>query len=269
MNWTSKSVAIVGGFSDIGQGIARNLIYNGVQNIALLDKFCQPFRVQSKRKVNVIHEFLDVTDKSNITESIKEVRDKFKNIDIFINCTDSEDSNPEKCININYTGVVNTTLTAIECMGKKSGGRGGVIANVASVVGLTPSNNMALYSGTKHAVIGFTRSLASEDFHTKINGINFIMLCPGITEKTENMEERIKIGSTSFPYVCKTKNIFKTNNCQSAEACGKACVNALSLNKNGSIWILDLEKLIEVEPVMYWKPTPIPRECNACHGAEK
>ena len=43
-------------------------------------------------------------------------------------------------------------------MGKDEGGKGGVVVNIASVVGLAPFAASPVYVATKHAVIGLTRS---------------------------------------------------------------------------------------------------------------
>lgn len=52
-----------------------------------------------------------------------------------------------------------TNYAAIECMSKEKGGRGGIIVNTASVLGLDKIFSMPAYVATKHAVIGFTRCL--------------------------------------------------------------------------------------------------------------
>jgi 15-hydroxyprostaglandin dehydrogenase (NAD) len=43
-------------------------------------------------------------------------------------------------------------------MGKDEGGKGGVMVNIASIVGLAPFAGSPVYTATKHAVIGLTRS---------------------------------------------------------------------------------------------------------------
>lgn len=44
-------------------------------------------------------------------------------------------------------------------MSKANGGNGGIIVNVASVLGLTIIPGTPIYNATKHAAIAFTRSL--------------------------------------------------------------------------------------------------------------
>jgi 15-hydroxyprostaglandin dehydrogenase (NAD) len=43
-------------------------------------------------------------------------------------------------------------------MGKDKGGKGGVVVNISSIAGLGPFASCPVYTATKHAVIGLTRS---------------------------------------------------------------------------------------------------------------
>jgi 15-hydroxyprostaglandin dehydrogenase (NAD) len=43
-------------------------------------------------------------------------------------------------------------------MGKDEGGKGGVVVNISSIVGLAPFPGAPIYAATKHAVIGLNRS---------------------------------------------------------------------------------------------------------------
>ena len=49
-------------------------------------------------------------------------------------------------------------------MGKDTGGKGGVIVNVSSVAGLQAIPDYPIYSATKHAIIGFSRSFAVSQY---------------------------------------------------------------------------------------------------------
>ena len=58
-------------------------------------------------------------------------------------------------------------------------GVGGAIVNVASINGLSGTPTASIYSATKHAVIGLTRSAARE---TIAQGIRINAVCPGATD---------------------------------------------------------------------------------------
>lgn len=65
---------------------------------------------------------------------------------------------------LSKVGLIHATQTAVELMSIENGGRGGIVANVASVCGLDYIFGVPIYNATKHAVVGFTRSLAVSIF---------------------------------------------------------------------------------------------------------
>ena len=65
-------------------------------------------------------------------------------------------------------------IVAMQCRGG-----GGAIVNVASINGLSGTPTASIYSATKHAVIGLSRSAARE---TIAHGIRINAVCPGLTE---------------------------------------------------------------------------------------
>jgi len=54
--------------------------------------------------------------------------------------------------------VVRGTLLGLQYMGKDEGGKGGVVVNIASILGLAPFSGSPIYTASKHAVIGLSRS---------------------------------------------------------------------------------------------------------------
>lgn len=58
------------------------------------------------------------------------------------------------------TGVIHSTLIALDYMDKSKGGQGGLIVNISSVAGLEPSGMFAVYSAAKCGLTAFTRALA-------------------------------------------------------------------------------------------------------------
>lgn len=54
--------------------------------------------------------------------------------------------------------MIRGTLLALRFMGKDRGGRGGVVVNMGSNVSLRPYVSIPIYTATKHAIVGFTRS---------------------------------------------------------------------------------------------------------------
>lgn len=57
-------------------------------------------------------------------------------------------------------GVIHSTQAAIELMSLENGHKGGIIANISSIAGYEIFLGTPTYTATKHAIIGYTRTLA-------------------------------------------------------------------------------------------------------------
>lgn len=66
-------------------------------------------------------------------------------------------------------------------MGKDKGGRGGIVVNIASILGLQPLAGCPVYVGTKHFVVGFDRSMGTPLYYNR-TGIKVLTMCPGVTD---------------------------------------------------------------------------------------
>lgn len=66
-------------------------------------------------------------------------------------------------------------------MGKNNGGKGGIIVNIASILGLQHLEGCPIYVGTKHFVVGLDRSFGTDYFYN-LTGIKFLTMCPGVTD---------------------------------------------------------------------------------------
>lgn len=78
-------------------------------------------------------------------------------------------------------GVIYGTQVALDHMAIEKGGRGGMIVNVASICGFDYFFNIPAYVASKHAVVGYTRCLADENF-APVYGVKFVTICPGVTD---------------------------------------------------------------------------------------
>ena len=85
----------------------------------------------------------------------------------------------DELIATNLKGVINTTQSALTWMLER---RRGVIINVASVVGFRSSPYSAVYSATKHAVVGYSHALRGELSGT---GVKVCVVYPYVTGGTE------------------------------------------------------------------------------------
>lgn len=66
-------------------------------------------------------------------------------------------------------------------MSTKNCGYGGVIVNKSSIFGLQPFYPTPIYTGTKHFIIGFTRSMGNDYFFNQ-SKVKLMAFCPGITK---------------------------------------------------------------------------------------
>jgi short-subunit dehydrogenase len=126
---------------------------------------------------------LDITD----PESIKEIAEKYAPIDILINNAgilitgsflDLTDEESRRIFETNYFGpVALTRLVASQMIERKQG----TIINIASLAGLVGHMFNAAYSSSKHAMVGFSRSIQAE---LKPFNIDVVCVEPGY-HKTE------------------------------------------------------------------------------------
>jgi NAD(P)-dependent dehydrogenase (short-subunit alcohol dehydrogenase family) len=78
-------------------------------------------------------------------------------------------------LDVNVGGVMNGTLAAIDEM---RGAGGGHVVNIASLAGLVAVPGETVYSGTKHAVMGFSLSTQADLRRAKLDDIRISCVCP-------------------------------------------------------------------------------------------
>ncbi|XP_043260461.1 15-hydroxyprostaglandin dehydrogenase [NAD(+)]-like [Colletes gigas] len=118
-------------------------------------------------------------------------------------------------------------------MGKHKGGKGGVIANVASIAGLLVLHKSPVYCSTKHAVVGFSRCLQDNYGQT---GVRALVLCPGFTDTSilKNISQK------GLDFIDNDANkTFYDYTLQSADHVGKAMVGLIQKGGNAGIWVVE------------------------------
>lgn len=129
----------------------------------------------------------DITDFSQCQKTVAAASKKFGTIDVLVNnagvvsfadLADSKIEDVDNQINVNFKGLVYMTRAVLPIMKEK---QHGVIVNVASGAGKTGFAGIAVYCGTKAAVLRFTEALAKE---LAADNIHVYAVSPGAT-KTE------------------------------------------------------------------------------------
>jgi len=128
----------------------------------------------------------DVTSEDEVAGYVRAAVDRFGTIDVFYNNAGIEgDVAPitkyslemfRKVIDVNVVGVFLGMKHVLPVMLKQDKGS---IINTASIAGLIGSPHIAVYSASKHAVIGLTRSAAWECTAT---GVRVNCVCPGMID---------------------------------------------------------------------------------------
>ncbi|OGU34498.1 MAG: hypothetical protein A2068_02355 [Ignavibacteria bacterium GWB2_35_6b] len=131
----------------------------------------------------------DVLDKKFVNKSVEETLKKFGQVDNLINNAgmgifkkfiDSELEEFQRQVDTNVYGIYNFTKAVLQNMIDR---KTGTIINIASLAGKNAFIGGTMYSATKHAVLGFTKSLMLEvrEYNIKVS-----VVCPGSVETDFN-----------------------------------------------------------------------------------
>ncbi|KAL5292265.1 Pdh family protein [Megaselia abdita] len=194
---------------------------------------------------------MDVANKNGLEAAYSEIFKNFGSIDIVVNIAGMfNELDVMRTITVNLGGVINSTLAAMKYMGVENDGKGGIIANMSSVVGLDPNFMMPTYCATKHGIVGFTRSL-SDEFYWKKTGIKFVTLCVGvtITPMLTNFPEKLLYSEMEEG----SYRLLELADKQSASDVSKCIMSILEKCENGEVFIVENKKFFPIKMDSYWK----------------
>ena len=182
----SKTAVITGGAGGLGQAFARALVRQGYQ-VALwdldkagVDAAAAALNAQGHRAEGVA---VDVTSAEKVALAAKFIRTALGPIDILINNAGvvvpgdflkQDEKDWTKTMGVNIHSYLLTTQAFLPGMLEK----GGTLIYVASAAGLLGVPGMAVYSASKHAVVGFAESLRQELNKSHPHKVQVTIVCP-------------------------------------------------------------------------------------------
>jgi 3-hydroxybutyrate dehydrogenase len=188
MSLRGRGAVVTGGGRGIGRAVARALAELGAAVVV---------SARSTEEIDSVAEELsadgftshaitcDVSDEASVKAMAQKATELLGTVDVLVNNAGIALSNPVKrlpveewnrIMAINVTGTFLCTRAFIQGMIDRGWGR---VINVASVAGLRGGRYISAYSASKHAQIGFTRSLAAEVADA---GITVNAICPGYVD---------------------------------------------------------------------------------------
>ena len=182
----NRVALVTGGANGIGARVARRLAEAGAR-VVIAD-------VDSTAGERLAGELAgvfvrcDVSRADDNRSAVDSALERFGGIDIaFLNAgvgqsspllDGFDDASYRQMIGVNLDGVVYGLVAVLPALRARGGGD---VVVTASLAGLTPMPMDAVYTATKHAVVGLVRSVA---VNCAGDGIRVNALCPGFTDTT-------------------------------------------------------------------------------------
>lgn len=194
-------VVITGASSGIGEAAAlafarkRSNLVLGARRVDRLNAVAQKCREKGAPEVTVRR--LDVGQRVEARAFVAAAMRDHERIDVLVNnaglgwmgrMVEMPDEKVEELIATNLKGLIATTQAALPAMVAR---RRGVIINVSSVLGFRAAPYSAVYSATKHAIVGFSHALRGELSGT---GVKVCVVYPGSTETEFFAETEAPVG---------------------------------------------------------------------------
>ncbi len=219
MRLNGKIAIVTGASSEIGEGIAKRFVEEGAKVVLIarnLEKL-EKSRNTIGNKDSTVSISCDLTNESQVIQTIDQIMDIHGQIDILVNNAgaindpvhfhEMKDSEITKLIDINMRAVFYITKAVLK---KMSEVKSGSIVNIGSISSerAIPRVHLAAYSATKAAITMFTKSIAVEYARRNIRCnivnpgiINSGMIKPYLEDPTARkvLEDRLPLNRIGEP----------------------------------------------------------------------
>jgi len=183
-----RTALVTGGGRGIGAAVARTLAQRGASVAVVARNMDQVVDVAARLRTEGFKAFAfqcDVAKPFDVRDVTLAAREAMDRVDILVNNAGTAPSNPLKRVTldewnhvmaVNATGTFLFTQAILPLMVERGWGR---VVNVASIAGLVGGKYISAYTASKHAVVGFTRAVATEVDGT---GVTINAVCPGYVD---------------------------------------------------------------------------------------
>ncbi|XP_013111347.1 alcohol dehydrogenase [Stomoxys calcitrans] len=249
MQIEGKNVIFIGGFGGVGSKCSELFLRKSVKSLIIFDRLENEeflsYLQNTYKNSFVGYVQMNLAKRETISKAFLEAHKMVGHFDIVVNGAGVvQESNVDLMVAVNLTGVIHSSLDAMEYMSIANGGHGGLVVNISSTAGLGTFEIACVYSASTCAVTSFTRSIASPIYNKK-TGVNFITVCPGPTRTPmfDNLAEK----TTVAKYSSETLDEYVKVPPQCPEALAINFMRVLETGKNGSIWVLENEEMHEID----------------------
>ena len=199
-----KTYVVSGGSKGLGRQLITRCLAEG-HRVATFsrssNKFIDDLQASDPKQEHFLWQSVDGSQRESLSAFTKSVLEKFSMVDVLINNAGSgldgllsltQPKNIESTISLNLQGAITLTQLCLKPMLRQQAGS---IVNISSVNAIRGHSGVAVYSATKAALDGFTRSLAREVGPSNIR-VNSV--APGyfesemVADLTDAQKDRIK-----------------------------------------------------------------------------
>ena len=184
MDLTGQGALVTGGASGIGAAAVRRLAAAGAR-VAVVDLDAHAAAALAA-EVGGVALPADVTDPEAVRAAVERAEEAVGRLDVVLlnagitagqsGVEDLDLAGYRRLMGVNVDHVVFGLTAAVPAL-RRAGG--GVVVATASLAGLTAMPGDALYTASKHAVVGYVRALGPV---LAVDGIRVMAVCPGFAD---------------------------------------------------------------------------------------